>query len=285
MKNQRKTPFGSNFLSLLFVFSTLACSTSQPLTQRNQNADFDHKLADSLLTLGFDQEALYTLLSNMKPMSSICNLSLPLARKDSSGVDEAITISKNIGYLQQLERYQKVLNALETADIGFIISPFKQDYEGKRIMQINVYRRSTVAKMVAERQAFFGQWGFVPSTEPEILINTIEYENKYERFRGYGYLFGYPKHAVDFFVEAAQSEARSKEFVKRDFFNIPVYIKRPGHFVYAVPKGYKPTETDSTIYRKAAVVLADYKKLRTQFMRPDSSLRALEMWRFVQKKK
>jgi hypothetical protein len=285
MKNQRKNPFGANFLFSLFVLGTLACSTSKPLKQRNQNADFDRKLADSLLTLGFDQEALYTLLSDMKPMSSICNLSLPLARKDSSGVDEAIVISKNISYLQQLERYQKVLDALETTDVGFIISPFKQDYDGKRIMQINVYRRSSVAKIVAERQAFFGQWGFVPSTEPEILINTIEYESKYERFRGYGYLFGYPKHAVDFFVEAAQSEARTKQFVKRDFFSIPVFIKRAGHFVYATPKGYKPVEIDSIIYRKAAVVLADYKKLRTQFMRPDSSLRALEMWKTVQKKK
>jgi len=271
--------------SFLLIAGVMACTATQPFKKRLKTADFDRKLADSLLALGFDQEALYTLFSDMKPVSSICNLSLPLARKDSSGVDEAVDIEQKMSHLQQLQRYQKVLDALETPEVGFIISPFKQDYDGKRIMQINAYRRRSIANVVATRQAFFGQWGFVPNTDPKVLINTIEYESKYERFRGYGYLFGYPKHAVDFFVEAARTEDRTKQFVKRDFFSIPVFVKRTGHFVYATPKGYQPATIDSIIFQKAAVVLADYKKIRTNFMRPDSSLRALELWTAIQPKR
>ena len=273
-----------HILRLLLLLS-VACSSPPTASERLSGTGFDRKLADSLLTLAFDHEALYTLLADIKPMSSICNLSMPLARQDSSGVNDAIAPEQKRAYLQQIERYQKVLEALETDDIGFMISPFKQDHEGKRTLQITAYRRSRLNRMVGEYQSFFGQWGFVSGTHPEILIHTIEYEAKGERFRGYGYLFGYPRHAVDFFVQAALSEERTGEFVKRDFFSIPVFVNRPGHFVYAVPKGYQPTETDSAVYRRAVQVLDHYKSIRPEYLRADSSLRALDLWRQEQRKR
>jgi len=272
---------------LLFLLIGCAPARRGPAlqTRRTQPIDFDQKLADSLLTLGFNNEALYTLMADLKPISTICDISLPIASLDSAGVHDAIKPEQKQVYFDKLTRWQRVLDALETPDVGFIINPFRQDYEGKRVMQISAYRRSRVARMVADNQAFFGQWGFVPNSEPEIIIHTIEYENAADRWRGYGYLFGYPRHAVDFFVEAGQRQAKTKEFVKRDFFQIPVASGKAGHFTYALPKGTLPNAIDSTLYRQAGQVLERYRQVRPKYIRPDGSLRALDLWQFVQKQK
>ncbi len=267
---------------LLLLFG---CTTIRPTTRFGQQADFDHALADSLLTLGFENEALYTLMADIKPISTLCDVSFLLARTDSAGVHDAIKPEKKGAALAQLTRFQRVLDALETPDVGFVINPFRQDYDGKRIMQISVYRRSRVAQMIREHQAFFGQWGFVPESEPEIVINTIEFENQADRWRGYGYLFGYPRHAVDFFVEAGQSQIKTKQFVKRDFFQIPVASGKAGHFTYALPKGSKPTDVDSTLYRRATKTLAEYRTLKPAYVGANGQLQVLTMWRKIQKTK
>lgn len=268
--------------TFVFVFG---CTATRPTARVQSSTDFDHQLADSLLTLGFENEALYTLMADLKPISTLCDVSLPLARakSDSAGIHEAIRPEQKAAELAKLTRFQRVLDALETPDVGFIINPFKQDYDGKRIMQVSVYRRSRVAQMIREHQAFFGQWGFVPESEPELVINTIEFENQADRWRGYGYLFGYPRHAVDFFVEAGQSQAQTKQFVKRDFFQIPVASGKAGHFTYALPKGSKPTNVDSTLYRQAGEVLERYKSIGSGFRNKEGKLNALELWENFQK--
>lgn len=289
-----------NYLFAALLLLLIGCNRSIPADQRGTVTNFDravapaHRfgraaydqvLADSLLTLGFENEALYTLMGDLKPLSSICDISLPLARTDSAGVHDAIRPDQKREYLDKLTRFQRVLDALETPDVGFIINPFRQDHEGKRIMQISVYRRSRMQRLIADNQAFFGQWGFVPTSEPEIVIHTIEYENAADRWRGYGYLFGYPRHAVDFFVEAGQSQTKTKQFVKRDFFQIPVASGKAGHFTYALPKGSKPTDVDSTLYRQAEQILANYRQIRPKYVGSDSKLRALELWLKLQKSK
>jgi hypothetical protein len=266
-----------------FALMLLAAACARPTTYPARPTTFDTALADSLLTLGFENEALYTLIADLKPMSTICDISLPLARTDSAGVHAAIDPSQKQAHLDKLTRWQTVLDALETADVGFMIHPFRQAYDGKRVMQISAYRRSRMRQLIADNQAFFGQWGFVPGSDPELVIHTIEYENAADRWRGYGYLFGYPRYAVDFFVEAGQSQAKTKQFVKRDFFQIPVASGKAGHFTYAMPKGQKPSEIDSTLYRQASAVLTRYQQLRPRYVQPDGRLRALALWRTVKK--
>ena len=81
----------------------------------------------------------------------------------------------------------------------------------------------------------FGQWGFTANANSATVLSVVEYENKNDRYRAYGYLFGYPEHAVDFFVEASITEEETGEFVKRNFFTIPVEAGNSGDFTYAVP--------------------------------------------------
>jgi hypothetical protein len=129
-----------------------------------------------------------------------------------------------------------------------------------------VCRQSMVDSVIQVHQSFFGQWGFTPGVDPHTFITAIEFEEKHDRFRAYGYLFGYPEYAVDFFVNADKEFEKTKQFVKRDFFHIPTFDRPDGHFTYAIPKGHRPTQIDSTLYRRGVRTLASYKKAREKFI-------------------
>lgn len=82
------------------------------------------------------------------------------------------------------------------------------------------------------------------------------------RFRGYGHLFGYPEYAVEFFAEAAETEAMTGEFVERDFIHIPTFESDEGRFVYAVPVGHQENADDMDLRRRARPVLEQYAERR-----------------------
>ncbi|RPD44333.1 hypothetical protein DNI29_21750 [Hymenobacter sediminis] len=239
----------------------------------------DERLADSLLTLALDNEALYTLLGDLKPMSSVTTLYLPVARPDSVPATRhrAFDATQQQAALARLARYQRAVDALHFPDLSFVLLPFRMADHGKRAMQINVYRHSGVRKMIAANQEFFGQWGFAPEVAPSVLLATIEYEERPLRYRAYGYLFGYPRAAVDFFVMAGEQQQPGKGIVPRRFFQIPVHSAREGHFVYALPKDQSPSDADSALYHRAVPVLERYRQLRPRYQRADGSLRAREL--------
>jgi hypothetical protein len=135
-----------------------------------------------------------------------------------------------------------------------------------RHLELLVCRQSLIDSVVQVHQSFFGQWGFTPGIDPHTLITTIEFEEKQDRYRAYGYLFGYPEHAVDFFVEAGKEYDRTKKIIKRDFFHVPTFNRPDGHFTYAVPPGYQPSEIDSAIYKRATAALAMYKQKRGGYL-------------------
>jgi hypothetical protein len=241
----------------------------------------DRKLADSLLTLALDHEALYTLWGHVKPISDVATFTFRIARPLTVSSGTASVVDANspaaMQAIQQLRRLQRVVNAMNFGDVRFFIHPFKRADSLKRFVQVAVLRKSSLEACLRRNQAFFGQFGFVPESDAVSVVMATEYEDKYERYRGYGYLYGYPEHAVTFFVEASRTQDSTKEFVKRDFFQIPTWSGKQGHFVYAVPKGYLAGELDSTLYHAASKVLSDYRALRPPFMNADSSLRAVEL--------
>ncbi|MCU0427846.1 MAG: 5'-nucleotidase, lipoprotein e(P4) family [Candidatus Kapabacteria bacterium] len=243
----------------------------------------DRKLADSLLAVALDHEALYTLWGDLKPISDVATFTFRIARPLTVSSGTASVVDANspaaMQAIQQLRRLQRVVNAMDFGDVQFFIHPFKRADSVKRFVQVAVLRKSSLEACLRRNQAFFGQFGFVPESDAVSVVMATEYEDKYERYRGYGYLYGYPEHAVTFFVEAARSQDSTKEFVKRDFFQIPTWSGKQGHFVYAVPKGYTATDTDSAIYYAASKVLSDYREIRPTFMNADSSLRAVELLR------
>lgn len=268
---------------LLIIAFIVACKTNR-LPQNYSKLELSNRvLADSVLAYALDHEALYTLADTLKPMSSVKFLRFAVA-KDSSQKDGDYTITTKDSLLKIIEKYQKICQSLSEDDWQFIMMPFARTEKNIRNIEIYVVRKSIFAKKIKQYQSFFGQWGFTPSTNPAVVLAVIEYETKWDRNRAYGYLFGYPAYAVDFFVEAQKSQDASpeKKFVTRDFFAIPVFVGNQGYFTYAMPKGYKPTETDSSLYKAATTTLGKYKTERGKFME-GKGLNGLALWENLKK--
>jgi hypothetical protein len=273
------------YLLIIYTLTVLTsgCASQRlPVSQAEdssyQSLSFEDKqLADTLIKRVLDNEGLYTVVSGLKPMSSASDLMLKIAQPDSLLRGAAKVTDVQSQDYQKLERYQKVVNALQLGDLKFIMLPFKMHNKGERIVQINIYRQSLVDSLLGANKSFYGQFGYAPQANGQLIINTTEYEHKYDRFRSYGYLFGYPDHAVEFFVKASISCDKTREFVKRDFYQIPVFSGETGHFVYALPKESKPTKLDELTKARAEYALAKYKKLRVKYLRQDGTLRAYDL--------
>ena len=266
-------------LVILFVFFAIAsCTVQQSLQKSIVKEDFDKSLADSVLAYALDHEALFTLADTLKPMSSVKFLRYKLA-KDSTMKDGDAIITRKDSLLNKVEAYQKVCKALSKGDWQFVLVPFERTEKNTRNLEIYVVRKSRFASVLRNNAAFFGQWGFTESTNPAVVITAVEYETRLDRNRAYGYLFGYPSYAVDFFVESTKKQEAdsSKKLVPRDFFAMPVYAGNQGYFTYAMPKGHKPTAVDSTIYYRAKTILDNYKKIRPNY-KTTQGLKATELW-------
>ena len=259
------------------IFLTVSCNTVKYTVKKNyrQLSSAEKALVDSMLSYALDHEALYTLLDTIKPISSVKFLHYPIA--NYHGVKGKTDVVKETKLLLPAESYQKICSLLSNKYFQFVVSPFQRIDSLNRNIEIYITRKSSFSKKINEHQSFFGQWGFTASSNPATVLSVIEYENKYDRYRGYGYLFGYPKHAVDFFTEAASAEDSTKQFVKRNFFAIPVYAAEKGHFTYAVPKDYEISITDSAIYKNAIATLNNYKKARNKFIK-NGNFSAFKLW-------
>jgi hypothetical protein len=287
-----KLPFvGLWYLLLVMTFmgcqkASLIPSQSIGVSSFNRYSELNEMekaWADSLILYGLDHEALFSLTDSLKPISSLRTLRFPFA-KDSLQQDGDEYILSNTMALDTIAFMQNILNHLHTDQLRFCLIPFKYSYNSQRSLQILVVNLDAYRMLLHERQHFFGQWGFTAETPPEVLLTAIEYESKLDRFRAYGYLFGYPAHAVDFFVEAAREEALTGEFVKRSFFPVPTYSGKEGYFTYALPQNFTPTAQDSLISLRAEKVLAHYQMIRAQFQ-TENGVKAHALLEWVWKKK
>jgi len=266
------------YLILLILLLITSCNLQKSSYKNISNEDYDKALADTILAYALDHEALYSLADTIKPISSVKFLRFAIA-KDSTMKDGDANITLQDSLLKKIETYQKVCKALSIGDFEFVLLPFERTEKSIRNLEIYVVRKSRLVSILKTYSVFFGQWGFTPSTSPAVVLTAIEYESRLDRNRAFGYLFGYPKHAVDFFVESTRKQEAdsAKVLVPRDFFAIPVFAGNTGYFTYATPKGYQPTAVDSAIYKNAMVTLERYKTLRVKFVTP-GGLNATKLW-------
>ncbi len=241
-----------------------ACNTTKYIIGKayRSMSGTQKEMADSILLNALDNEAIYTLLDTLKPMSSVQYFEMPLLSEDAKEVDSTTS---------ELIKIQNVINKMSMGDWQFILNPFARVDSIYRGIEIYVFRKSKLNSLIKQHQQYFIQWGFTPNTNPATILAITEYEDEYDRWRNYGYLFGYPDYAVDFFVNAGKNEDSTKVFVKRDFFSIPVYTDSTGHFTYAVPKGYQTNAIDSLLYKKAIITLNKYKRLREKYTKNGST--------------
>ncbi|MDX2033766.1 MAG: hypothetical protein SF339_24030 [Blastocatellia bacterium] len=213
--------------------------------------------SEALLLKALDGEALYTFVGDLKPMSSgFASFTFSAIRPDPAA-------------LARLEEARALLSVWTCGDEYFAdVRHFAAIYDNERYADAMIVRRSLLSRVTAARAPFFGAFGITAASHPLEAVFAVEYSPPSLRLRHYGHLFGYPDYAVDFFVEAAQSQERDGKFVKRDFYRVPTFTMIDGKspFVYAVPPGHAENEADRAIKTRAAEILASYRERRARYI-------------------
>ncbi|MBL8169011.1 MAG: hypothetical protein JNJ50_12690, partial [Acidobacteria bacterium] len=173
----------------------------------------------------------------------------------------------------EIEEARQALAAWRCGDELFAdVRHFAQTYEDSKTKELTRAAEAVVLNLpalsatVSKYADYFGPFGLTPHAHPMEVLMAIEYGQPGPRWRGYGYLFGFPPYAVDFFVNAGETEKQTGKFVERDFLSIPTFGAEKHHFVWAVPKGYAEQDEDRAIRARAAEILADYRERRARFI-------------------
>ena len=199
--------------------------------------------ADEMLLKALDSEALYTIASDIKPMSSgFVSMQIKVAAPDAADA----------------EVVRQILAAWRCGDrVIARLHHFSAVYDGARPLEGVVFNTRALRDMIGRRGAFFAPYGVTPSADPTEALLAVEYDQTSARLRGYGYLFGYPDHAVDFFARAADDEKATKQFTARDFVSLPTFTGER-RFVYAVAKDHVRNDEDRALSARVEAVYRDY---------------------------
>lgn len=209
---------------------------------------------EALLLKMLDSEALYTLVGGIKPVSS----SFWWTRFSLDSPD-----------LSQLDEMRRILPAIRCGNefqAGVLV--FAAVHDGKRHAHAWVAYRPALRRTISAHLTFFSPYGISPESHPIEVVEKMEHAPTADRLRASGYLFGYPDHAVDFFVNAdiAGSTSSDKKLVPRDFLTVPTVASASHKFVWAVPKGHQPNEADRAILAQAEPILAEYRRRRDLYI-------------------
>ncbi|MDW8103631.1 MAG: hypothetical protein RMK92_01340 [Armatimonadota bacterium] len=212
--------------------------------------------AEAVFLRLMDREGLYTVIGGMKPMSSAF---VTLAFDPS---DE-----KQVAQLDTLRQILRTFRCGEELYADMMV--FQKAQNGKKVAHGIVVNRESLRATIRQYASFFASLGITEHSHPMEVVMAVEYAPRAQRHRGYGYLFGYPKYAVDFFVQAGDEEEATGRFVQRDFVHIPTFERETNLFVWAVPKGHQENEEDQRIRRLASRILASYKARRARYIGKD----------------
>jgi len=217
----------------------------------------DRTLAAEWLEAALDREGLYTLIGGLKPISTgIHSLKFDSAQPDLAGLDQA----------------RRIAAALSCGGVSAFVHIFAAASGTERFADVVLVNQPALDHTLREHRAFFAPLGLTPGTPGLQVMAMIDHLPREQRYRGLGHLFGFPNHAVDFFVEATVPDKPVVGPGKdRDFFSVPVFRDGTNYFVWAVPLGHTPLPADTAIVEKAAPILKSYRERRAQFIGPGKS--------------
>ncbi len=208
--------------------------------------------AEAALLDALDREALFTLVGGLKPVSE--------------GF-WSVKWKADAGSPDPLDEAQQVLRAFRCGDAVYAdMLVFREPVGKARLAHAYVVNALALRAKVREEPGFWLRLGVTPHSHPAAVMPAAEAAAAADRFRAFGYAFGYPRHAVDFYVAAAEEEKRTGVVVKRDFVNLPTFGSDRGRFVWAVPKGQAETEADRAVRAAAAPVLEAYRQRRAYYV-------------------
>lgn len=210
--------------------------------------------AEALLLKMMDSEALYTIIGDLKPVSSsFWNGSFSLAEPN----------------LVQLSETRQILHAFRSGnEFSAEILVFAKAQNGKKLATAWVANNHLLDQTIASHAAFYSHYGITEGTPAVTIIEKMEHADRLDRLRASGYQYGYPDYAVDFFVnsEKIREASDDKKLVPRDFVSAPTFASPTNRFVWAIPKGSSLRPEDHQIISKAKFIFAEYTLRREQYI-------------------
>lgn len=201
----------------------------------------------AIVVKALDSEALYTIAGGLKPVSEgFWHQTLDTAAPDLTPIAAA----------------RAALAPWRTDTLWADVHVFHDGRGGKRAARAYVMHRPAVEALLREHAAFFAPFGLGPDTHPAELFAVVERMPELDRHRGLGLLFGYPLHAIEFFLAANATRTAGAEPPARRFVQIPTVVSPTGRFVYAVADDAPEQEADRALAAAAAQRLARYRELR-----------------------
>jgi hypothetical protein len=230
-------------LRVLCCLSLVACAAAPRTAPQTAAASNSVRIRLSAV----DGEALFTLAGGLKPVSEgFWGAWIDIATPD----------------LSELAAIRKALAPWRNEELWADVHVMHQAHEGRRAARAYVVDRAALAALLAQESAFFAPYGILPTNHPAEVLAIVERMPVLDRHRGQGLLYGYPKHAIDFFVAAAESVEPGGKPLPRRFVQIPTFASPTGRFVYAVPKDAKEQLADAELRERAARILRRYQQLR-----------------------
>jgi len=213
-------------------------------------ADVPDAAALSLRIL--DGEGLYTATGGLKPVSDGFWQTRFPATEDTSAAVETV------------RRRLATLPLGPDLEAGVLV--FAAPFDGRRAASAFVVHRPALRALIGRRADVFEPIGVTPETPPQQVMERIDRAPRAARWRAFGLAFGYPDHAVEFFVTAGEEQARTGRFVARDFVHLPTFATDRGRFVYAVPPGHAERAEDRKLRAAAMSVLDRYRGWRAVYV-------------------
>jgi hypothetical protein len=208
-------------------------------------------LSETLLLSALDNEGLYTIASDLKPMSGFIEFRVPIENLE----------------LSEIERTRQALRAWTCGEHFYAgVRHFREPHGDRLYAEGAIWNRPALERLLADRAAFFARFALTPSAHPLEVVLAVEYDETVARYQGYGYLYGYPEYAVEYFAGAEITREKTEERVERDFFSVPTYARPEGAYAWAVPKGHVENEADQEILEKASAVLDEYRRRRERYI-------------------
>lgn len=224
-------------------------------------------LSQQLLAKALDGEAFYTLVGQLKPVSEgFWRGYYAVDGSADPNQSAAPNESAKHGDLSEIKRVRAALAPWNIPELFFAdVLLYGAVQNGQRYASAYVVHLPSLRKLIEAQHAFFTRLGITVDTPPgEVMLMLERCREPDDRWRGLGLVFGYPQHAIDFFVEAGMHQRATGEFIERDFRQIPTRGSRTGRFVYAVPKLSQPQPEDIRLRRGAAPLFAEHRRLREE---------------------
>lgn len=212
----------------------------------------DRVLADEWLLAALDRETLYTIAGGLKPIST---------------GTRTFTFKAEAPALDEVDQARRIAAALSCGGLTAVVHLFSAGTGPERYAELVFVHQPSLDRRLSEKRAFFAPLGLTPGTPPLQVLGVVEHLPRPDRFRGLGYLFGFPDHAVDFFVQASVPDKADVGPGKdRDFYSVPVFRAGTNYFVWAVPLGHRESPADRAIANGAAPILEAYRTRRARFV-------------------